>query len=220
MQPYIRSTARTVDRSLALKYNIRFQTIRADTVRGCPFRASATSRGNSTEHPQDHHNTRRTPVHREVRPSVLLPACSPRRVRARRRGQFAFKMRFRIANPYINRSGVNCDQVSFWYQKTKRTTFQIHHIALSADVLFRLTLPRTRLFWSANIKTPGFSCGNGACEVRTRTRRLTQIRVHKFIWGPHRVWYRRYGIESRSTNQNCPFRTSHRPTRRLSDPVR
>jgi len=32
-----------------------------------------------------------------------------------------------------------------------------------------------------------------------------------------RVWQRRFGIESRSTNQNCPFRTSHRPTRRLSD---
>jgi len=27
--------------------------------------------------------------------------------------------------------------------KTKKTTFQIHHIALSANALFRLTLPRT-----------------------------------------------------------------------------
>ena len=34
-----------------------------------------------------------------------------------------------------------------------------------------------------------------------------------------RVWYRRYGIESRSTNQNCPFRKSHRPTRRLDCPT-
>ena len=33
------------------------------------------------------------------------------------------------------------------------------------------------------------------------------------------VWYRIYGIESRSTNQNCPLRESHRPTRRQSDRV-
>ena len=31
------------------------------------------------------------------------------------------------------------------------------------------------------------------------------------------VWYRSCGIESRSTNQNCPFRNSHRPARRQSD---
>jgi len=78
----------------------------------------------STEHPQDRHNTRRTPIHREVRPSKLPPACSPRRVRARRRGQFAFKMRFRIANPWINRSWVNCDQVSFWFQKQESPPFK------------------------------------------------------------------------------------------------
>jgi len=34
-----------------------------------------------------------------------------------------------------------------------------------------------------------------------------------------RVWYRICVIESRSTNQNCPFRTSHRPTRLISDLV-
>jgi hypothetical protein len=34
-----------------------------------------------------------------------------------------------------------------------------------------------------------------------------------------RIWYRRYGIESRSTNQNCPFRNTNRPTRRKSDRV-
>ena len=32
-----------------------------------------------------------------------------------------------------------------------------------------------------------------------------------------RVWYRRCGIESGLTNQNCPFPESHRPTRRQSD---
>ena len=126
MQPYIRSNARAVDRSLAwkIRYSVSDGPLRSLTVCGCPFRASATSRGNSTEHPQDRHNTRRTPVHREVRPSKLPPACSPRRVRARRRGQLAFKMRFRTANPGINRSWVNCDQVSFWFQKQKRSPFK------------------------------------------------------------------------------------------------
>jgi len=33
------------------------------------------------------------------------------------------------------------------------------------------------------------------------------------------VWYRWYGTDSCSTNQNCPFRESHRPTRRRSDRV-
>jgi len=113
-------------------------------VRGCQSRASARSRGNFTEHPQDRQNTRLTAVHREVRPSRAPPARSPRRVRARGREQIAFNMRFRVANPWINRSWVNCDQVSFWFQKQK-TTFQIHHIALSANALFRLTLPRIEI---------------------------------------------------------------------------
>ena len=138
------------------KYDIRIQTVRAVTVRTRPFRASARSCGIFTEHPQDRQNTRRTAVHREVRPSKAPPARSPRRVRARRRGQFAFKMRFRIANPRINRSWVNCDQVSFWFQKQKKTTIQIHHIALSANVLFRLTPPRT---WA----NPGNSMGYAKC---------------------------------------------------------
>ena len=127
------------------------------TVRACPFRASARSRGNFTEHPQDRQDTRRTAVHREVRPSKAPPARSPRRVRARRRGHFAFKMRFRIANPWIDRSWVNCDQVSFGFQKQKRPV-QIHHIALSANALLRLTLPRTstvRLVAPARKLVPG-----------------------------------------------------------------
>ena len=49
MQPCIRANARAVYRSLALNIrDIRFQTVRALTVRACPFRASATSRGNFT----------------------------------------------------------------------------------------------------------------------------------------------------------------------------
>ena len=115
IQPYLRSNARAVDRSLALK--IRYSV--SDGPRGHCARpsvaASATSRGNYTEHPQDRQNTRLTAVHREVRPSRHPPARSPRRVRLRRRGQFAIKMRFRIANPWNNRSWVNCDQVSFIY---------------------------------------------------------------------------------------------------------
>ena len=119
--------------------------VRAVIVRGCPFRASATSRGNSTEHPQDRLNTRRTPVQREVRPSKLPPTCSPRRVRARRRGQFAFKNhdalshRESLDQPILGqlRSSV------ILHSKTRKANFQIHHIALSANVLFRLTLPRT-----------------------------------------------------------------------------
>jgi hypothetical protein len=31
--------------------------------------------------------------------------------------------------------------------KTKKTTFQIHHIAPSANVHFRLTLPRTQFIY-------------------------------------------------------------------------
>jgi hypothetical protein len=124
------------------KYDIRFQTVRAVTVRGCSFRASATSRGSSTEHPQDRHNTRRTPVHREVRPSKPPPACSPRRVRARRRGQFGFKMRCEsFDQPILGQLRSSVILVS----KTRKTAFQIHHIALSANVLFRLTLPRIGL---------------------------------------------------------------------------
>jgi len=85
------------------KCDIRIQTGRAVTVRARPFRASARSRGNFTENPQDRQNTRRTAIHREVRPSSPTPpARSPRRVRALRRGQFAFKMRFRIANPWLD----------------------------------------------------------------------------------------------------------------------
>jgi hypothetical protein len=34
-----------------------------------------------------------------------------------------------------------------------------------------------------------------------------------------RIWYRRSGIESRSTNQHYEFRKSHRATRRKSDLV-
>ena len=37
-----------------------------------------------------------------------------------RDGAVAFKMRFRIANPWIKRSWVNCEQVSFWFQKQER----------------------------------------------------------------------------------------------------
>ena len=87
---------------------------------------------------------RRTVVHHEVRPSRHPPARSPRRVRARRCGQFAFKMRFHIAKFPINRYWFNRDQVSFWFEVPKET--QIHHIALSANVTFRLdlTLSRTR----------------------------------------------------------------------------
>ena len=114
-----------VERQLeATEYDIRIQTVRAVTVRGCQSRASATSRGNFTERPQDRQITRLTAVHHVVRPSKARPARSPRRVRARRRGQFAFKMRFRIANPWINRSWVNCDKVSFWFQKQKGPPFK------------------------------------------------------------------------------------------------
>jgi hypothetical protein len=63
------------------------------TVRACQFRASATNRGNSTRHPQDHHDSRLTAIYPlEVRPLKHPPARSSRRVRARRRGQFALQM--------------------------------------------------------------------------------------------------------------------------------
>ena len=45
----------------------------------------------------------------------------------------------------INRSWINCDQVSFWLKKHRKITCQNHHIALSANATFRLTLPRTRV---------------------------------------------------------------------------
>ena len=116
----IRSNAHAVDRSLALNIRYSVSEVRAVTVRVAPFRASAISRGNFTEHPQDRRNTRRSAVHPEVCPSKPLPAQSPRRVRVQPREQFAFKMRFRIANPWINRCWVNCNQVSFWLQKQDR----------------------------------------------------------------------------------------------------
>ena len=106
------------------KYDIRIQTVCAITVSGCQSRASATPPGNSTEHPQNRQNTRLTAFHREVRPSRHSPARSPRRLCARRRGQFAFKMRFHIAKLSINRSWVSCDQVSFWSQIPKETPFK------------------------------------------------------------------------------------------------
>jgi hypothetical protein len=106
------------------KYDFRFQTVRAVTVRACQFCASATSRGNSTQHPQDRHNTRLTAVHREARPSKHPLVRSPRRVRARRRRQFAFKMRFHIAKLWLNPAWVNCDQVSFWFQNPNETSFK------------------------------------------------------------------------------------------------
>jgi hypothetical protein len=53
-------------------------------------------------------------------------------------------MRFHIANAWINRYWVSYGEVSFLFQKQTNTTFQIHRIALSANVTFRLTLPRTR----------------------------------------------------------------------------
>jgi hypothetical protein len=34
-----------------------------------------------------------------------------------------------------------------------------------------------------------------------------------------RIWYGRYDFEVSSSNQNCPFRKPHRPTRRKSDRV-
>jgi hypothetical protein len=110
IQPYLRSIAHAVDRCLTLK--IRYSD--SDGPRGlCTWRfhASARLRSNSTELPHDCQNTRRSAVHREVRPKCL-PARSPRRVRAQRREQIAFKMRFHIAKLSINRYWVNCDQVS------------------------------------------------------------------------------------------------------------
>ena len=70
----------------------------SDGPRGYCARLSV-ARVDSTVHPQVRQNTRLTTVHREVRPSRHPPARSPRRVRARRRGQFAFKMRFHIDKP-------------------------------------------------------------------------------------------------------------------------
>jgi len=50
--------------------------------------------------------------------------------------------------------------------KTKRTTFQIHHIALSAYALFRLTLPRTRIRYLLRI--PPFPRDTLVASVATR----------------------------------------------------
>ena len=43
------------------------------------------------------------------------------------------------------------------------------------------------------------------------------VNPHLFSQTQCRIWYRRPGIEYRSTNQNRPFRKSRRPTRRTSD---
>jgi len=123
-QPHLRSNARAVDRSIAVK--IRYSD--SDGPRGPCMRSSIPRVGHISR--QFHGTSSRSPkhatdpAHREVRPSKAPPARSPRRVRARRRGQFAFKMRFCITNPWINRSWVNCDQVSFWFQKQKGSPFK------------------------------------------------------------------------------------------------
>jgi len=40
--------------------------------------------------------------------------------------------------------------------------------------------------------------------LRRLPRALQHLRPGQ-VWTQSRIWYRRYGIESRSTNQNCPF---------------
>ena len=51
-------------------------------------------------------------------------------------------MRFRIAKLSINRSWVNCDQVSFWFQIPRKNTFQNQFPARSANGRSWLSLPR------------------------------------------------------------------------------
>jgi hypothetical protein len=76
------------------------------------------------EHPQDLHNTQTTAVRHEVCPSKHPSARSPRRVRARRRGQFAFEMCFHIAKLSIKSYWVNCNQLRFWFQVPDRPRFK------------------------------------------------------------------------------------------------
>ena len=54
------------------------------------------------------------------------------------RSRCAFASRI-LRSTDIGSTAIKCHLVS----KTKKPTFQIHHIALSANVLFRLTLPRS-----------------------------------------------------------------------------
>ena len=140
---YVQMPAPLVRVSLC-KYDIRFQTVRVVTVRARLFRASARTRGNATEHPQDRQNTRRTDVHREAHPSKAHAARSQRRARARRaiRVQDALSRGDSSDQPILGQLRSSVILVT----RKKYTTFQIHHIAPSANVTFRLTLPRTNTY--------------------------------------------------------------------------
>jgi len=72
-------------------------------------------------------------------PRALHGACA-RDGAGNSRSRCAFASRI-LGSTDIGSTAIKCHLVS----KTRKTTVQIHHIALSANVLFRLTLPRTRL---------------------------------------------------------------------------
>ena len=71
---------------------------------------------------------------------MLATACARATARAIR-VQDALSHRESLDQPILGQLRSSFILVS----KTTKTTFKIHHIALSANVLFRLTLPRTRI---------------------------------------------------------------------------
>jgi hypothetical protein len=81
---------------------------------------------------------RRIPVHREVRPSKAPPVVYARDGAGNSRSICAFASRI-LGSTDLGSTAIKCH---FGF-KNKKGTFQIHHIALSANALFRLTLPRS-----------------------------------------------------------------------------
>jgi hypothetical protein len=128
------------------KYDIRIQTVREVTVRGCQSRASRVGQisrqfhrtsSRSTKHATDSRSPLGTPF--KSPPSALATSCTHATARAIR-DQHALSHRESLDPPI---SGQLRSSVIF-VSNTKKTTFQIHHIAQSPDALFRLTMPRTR----------------------------------------------------------------------------
>ena len=59
----------------------------------------------------------------------------------------------------------------------------------------------------------------GECSYTRVEEQESHRRSSTFCQTQCRIWYRSFGIESRTTNQICPFQKPHRPTRRMSELV-
>jgi len=152
IQPHLRSNARAVDRGLALK--IRCSD--SDGPRGHCTRPSVPRVGRISFYRTLYRTSSRSPKHAtdgrspwgtpfESPPRALATSCARATERAIR-VQDALSHRESLHQPILGQLRSSVILVS----KTEKTTFQIHHIALSAHVAFRLTLSRM-IYASGNL---------------------------------------------------------------------